>query len=91
MCTSEHEHESCACGRGHEHEHEHCHDEGCGCGHEHHHHGGGLKTAVIRLVLAAALFACSYLIPEGLYRRLFCSCRISLQVGMCSGAPCAAC
>ena len=75
MCTSEHEHESCACGRGHEHEHEHehehCHDEGCGCGHEHHHHGGGLKTAVIRLVLAAALFACSYLIPEGLYRRLF--------------------
>lgn len=79
MCTSEHEHESCACGRGHEHghehehehEHEHCHDEGCGCGHEHHHHGGGLKTAVIRLVLAAALFACSYLIPEGLYQRLF--------------------
>ena len=79
MCTSEHEHESCACGRGHEHghehehehEHEHCHDEGCGCGHEHHHHGGGLKTAVIRLVLAAALFGCSYLIPEGLYRRLF--------------------
>ncbi len=78
MSTSEHEH--CCC---HEHEHEHEHEHGhhhehdhgggaCACGHEHHHHGGGgLKTAAIRLALAAALFAASYLIPEGLYRRLF--------------------
>ena len=78
MSTSEHEH--CCC---HEHEHEHEHEHGhhhehdhgggaCACGHEHHHHGGGgLKAAAIRLALAAALFAASYLIPEGLYRRLF--------------------
>ena len=63
----EHEHH-----HDHHHEHEHCHDDNCGCGHEHHHHGsGGLKTAVIRLVAAALLFAASYLIPEGLPRRLF--------------------
>ena len=78
MSTSEHGH--CCC---HEHEHEHEHEHGhhhehdhgggaCACGHEHHHHGGGgLKAAAIRLALAAALFAASYLIPEGLYRRLF--------------------
>ena len=78
MSTSEHGH--CCC---HEHEHEHEHEHGhhhehdhgggaCACGHEHHHHGGGgLKAAAIRLALAAALFAASYLMPEGLYRRLF--------------------
>lgn len=61
----EHHHE-------HHHEHEHCHDDSCGCGHKHHHHGsGGLKTAVIRLAAAALLFAASYLVPEGLPRRLF--------------------
>ena len=65
-------HHADACGCGHHHEHEHCHGDSCGCGHEHVHHGeGGLKKAVIRLALAAALFAVSYLIPEGLYRRLF--------------------
>ena len=82
----EHEHCECCCGHEHHHEHshehqhehehhhehEHCHDDNCGCGHEHHHHGsGGLKTAVIRLVAAALLFAASYLVPEGLPRRLF--------------------
>ena len=64
MSTSEHEH----C---HEHGHGHCCGEACACGHEHHHHGGGLRRTAIRLALAAALFAASYLIPEGLYRRLF--------------------
>ena len=72
-CGHEHgHHHADACGCGHHHEHEHCHGDSCGCGHEHVHHGeGGLKKAVIRLALAAALFAVSYLIPEGLYRRLF--------------------
>ena len=68
----DHGHDECSCGHEHGHEHEHCEGDSCGCGHEHHHHGsGGLKTAVIRLAAAAVLFAASYLLPEGLPRRLF--------------------
>ena len=68
----DHGHDECSCGHEHGHEHEHCEGDSCGCGHEHHHHGsGGLKTAVIRLAAAAVLFAASYLLPEGLPRRLY--------------------
>lgn len=67
-----HEHEHIHEHHHEHHEHEHCCGDACGCGHEHHHHGAaGLKTAVIRLIAAALLFAASYLVPEGLPRRLF--------------------
>ena len=86
-----HEHEHHHDHHHEHHEHEHCCGDACGCGHEHHHHGAaGLKTAVIRLIAAALLFAASYLVPEGLPRRLFLLLPYLTAGYASSGARCAA-